>query len=185
MRIDLGGIAKLYIIEAGAKALERQGVARALVNGGGDVACFGAMPWRIAVRDPRAPDTLIGVLSIERGIVASSGDYERYFERDGRRYHHILDPRTGYPSTGVRGVTLVSERLDVVSQGLGEMKSLASGVGDLKKVLTNIKTRGLFGEVQEGSPVLLKTPLIGPQESPDKGHQSHIRPETLLLVHGF
>jgi thiamine biosynthesis lipoprotein len=121
MRIDLGGIAKLYIIQAGAELLQRRGVDRALVNGGGDVACFareGAPPWRVGVRDPRAPDTLIGVLAIERGIVASSGDYERYFERDGRRYHHILDPRTGYPSTGVRGVTLVSERLEALD-GLG------------------------------------------------------------------
>jgi thiamine biosynthesis lipoprotein len=121
MRIDLGGIAKVYIIQAGAELLQRRGVVRALVNGGGDVACFaheGAPPWRVGVRDPRAPDTLIGALEIQRGIVASSGDYERYFERGGRRYHHILDPRTGYPSTGVRGVTLVSERLEALD-GLG------------------------------------------------------------------
>ncbi|HXZ51105.1 MAG TPA: FAD:protein FMN transferase [Burkholderiales bacterium] len=121
MRIDLGGIAKLYIIQAGARLLEDRGVARALVNGGGDVACFardGVPPWRVGVRDPRAPEKLLGVLGIARGIVASSGDYERYFERDGRRYHHILDPRTGYPSTGVHGVTLVSERLEALD-GLG------------------------------------------------------------------
>jgi len=121
MRIDLGGIAKLYIIQAGADLLERHGASRALVNGGGDVACFaraGAPPWRVGVRDPRAPDKLLGVLAIERGIVASSGDYERYFEHGGRRYHHILDPRTGYPSTGVHGVTLVSDRLEALD-GLG------------------------------------------------------------------
>lgn len=121
MRIDLGGIAKLYIIQAGAELLEQHGVSRALVNGGGDVACFardGAPPWRVGLRDPRVPEKLLGVLGIERGIVASSGDYERYFERGGRRYHHILDPRTGYPSTGVHGVTLVSERLEALD-GLG------------------------------------------------------------------
>ena len=121
MRIDLGGIAKLYIIDAGARALERAGVARALVNGGGDVAAFGgdaARPWRVGVRDPRAPDKLLGVLALVRGIVASSGDYERYFERDGRRYHHILDPRTGYPARGPHGVTLVCERLEALD-GLG------------------------------------------------------------------
>jgi FAD:protein FMN transferase len=121
MRIDLGGIAKLYIIQAGAEHLEQRGVSRALVNGGGDVACFahaGAPPWRIGLRDPRAPEKLLGVLGIERGIVASSGDYERYFDRGGRRYHHILDPRTGYPTTGVHGVTLVSERLEALD-GLG------------------------------------------------------------------
>ncbi|MDA8110227.1 MAG: FAD:protein FMN transferase, partial [Betaproteobacteria bacterium] len=121
MRIDLGGVAKLYILEKGVKRLERRGVARALVNGGGDVVAVsraGAPPWRVGVRDPREPDKLLGVLEIRRGIVASSGDYERYFLRDGKRYHHVLDPRTGYPSEGPRGVTLVSENLEALD-GLG------------------------------------------------------------------
>lgn len=118
MRIDLGGIAKLYIIDAGARFLRARGVARALVNGGGDVACFGASPWRIGVRDPRSPEKLLGVLELAHGIVASSGDYERGFERNGTRYHHILDPRTGYPARGPHGVTLLGERLESLD-GLG------------------------------------------------------------------
>jgi thiamine biosynthesis lipoprotein len=121
MRIDLGGIAKLYILDAGARSLERAGVARAMLNGGGDVVLVGrdgSAPWRVGVRDPRAPQRLLGVVELRRGFVASSGDYERYFERDGRRYHHILDPRTGYPAEGPRGVTLVAERLQAVN-GLG------------------------------------------------------------------
>jgi thiamine biosynthesis lipoprotein len=121
MRMDLGGIAKLYILGAGARALERTGVQRVLLNGGGDVvaaADASAGPWRVGVRDPRAPERLLGVVELRRGFVASSGDYERYFERDGRRYHHILDPRTGYPAEGPRGVTLVAERLEAVN-GLG------------------------------------------------------------------
>lgn len=120
MRIDLGGIAKLYILRAGLRAAER-GAERVLVNGGGDVAAWtarGASPWRVGVRDPRAPEKLIGVIDVSRGFVASSGDYERYFERDGVRYHHILDPRTGRPSRGARGATLVAERLEDVN-GLG------------------------------------------------------------------
>ncbi len=121
MRIDLGGIAKLYILRAGARVLERSGTQRAMVNGGGDVVVAGrkgSAPWNIGVRDPRKPDSLIGVLALDRGFVASSGDYERYFERGGRRYHHILDPRTGYPSEGPHGVTLVAARLEAVN-GLG------------------------------------------------------------------
>jgi thiamine biosynthesis lipoprotein len=121
MRIDLGGIAKLYIIEAGAKRLERPDIERALVNGGGDVVALGhagAAPWRVGVRDPRAPNELLGTLELERGIVASSGDYERSFVRGGRRYHHVLDPRTGMPAEGPHGVTLVSERLEAID-GLG------------------------------------------------------------------
>ncbi len=121
MRIDLGGIAKLYIVHAGLQVLERYGVARALVNGGGDVAASGgsrARPWRIGVRDPRTPERLLGVLRIERGFVVSSGDYERAFVREGRRYHHILDPRSGTPASGPHGVTLFGERLEAVN-GLG------------------------------------------------------------------
>jgi thiamine biosynthesis lipoprotein len=119
MRLDLGGIAKIYILDAGAEAIERAGAARALVNGGGDVVARSkGAPWRVGVRDPRAPHKLLGALELRRGIVASSGDYERYFERGGRRYHHILDPRTGHPSQGPRGVTLVAERLEAVN-GLG------------------------------------------------------------------
>jgi len=120
MRLDPGGIAKLYILRAGLRRLEGR-CDRALVNGGGDVAAWtaaGAPPWRVGVRDPRAPSGLIGAVEVSRGFVASSGDYERYFERDGVRYHHILDPRTGRPARGAHGVTLVAERLEDVN-GLG------------------------------------------------------------------
>ncbi|HXF66726.1 MAG TPA: FAD:protein FMN transferase [Burkholderiales bacterium] len=119
MRIDLGGIAKLYIVHAGMRVLERAGVARAMVNGGGGdlevIAPPRARPWRIGVRDPRTPQRLLGVLELARGFVASSGDYERYFVRNGRRYHHILDPRTGYPSEGPRGVTLTGGELAAIN----------------------------------------------------------------------
>lgn len=121
MRVDLGGIAKLYILEAGVRSIAHAGAVRVMVNGGGDVVVAGrenSSPWRIGVRDPRAPEKLLGVVELRRGFVASSGDYERFFERDGRRYHHILDPRTGYPTGGPRGVTLVAERLEAVN-GLG------------------------------------------------------------------
>jgi len=116
MRLDLGGIAKLYILRAGLRRLEERCV-RALVNGGGDVAAWsapGAPPWRVGVRDPRSPEQLLGSIQVHRGFVASSGDYERSFVRDGVRYHHILDPRTGRPARAARGVTLLAERLEDV-----------------------------------------------------------------------
>ncbi len=121
MRIDLGGIAKLPIVHAGMQVLQRHGIARAMVNGGGDVEVIGgepSRPWRVGLRDPRAPERLLGVLRVERGFVVTSGDYERAFVREGRRYHHILDPRTGYPAEGPRGVTLFGERLEDLN-GLG------------------------------------------------------------------
>jgi len=121
MRIDPGGIAKLYILDAGLRTLRRHGVDSAMINGGGDVLVAGAgraEPWLIGVRDPRAPARLLGVIALRDGIVASSGDYERFLEHEGRRYHHILDPRTGYPADGPRGVTLVGPRPETVN-GLG------------------------------------------------------------------
>lgn len=120
-RIDLGGIAKIYILDAGMHSLKQQGVRNAMINGGGDVLVMSDRehrPWKVGVRDPRAPEKLMGVLSLRNGIVASSGDYERYFEANGRRYHHILDPKTGYPTQGPHGVTLVSDSLERID-GLG------------------------------------------------------------------
>lgn len=110
MRIDLGGIAKLYIVDAGLAVLRRQGVTRALIDAGGDIAVFGGSPgrpWRVGIRDPRAA-RVAAVVALTDGFVVSSGDYERFFIKEGRRYHHILDPRTGYPTIGVQQVTLVS-----------------------------------------------------------------------------
>lgn len=121
MRIDLGGIAKHYILDAGMKVLRQNGVEHAMLNGGGDVETVGTIqghPWRVGIRDPRAPEKLLAVIELTRGFVVSSGDYERYFIRNGQRYHHILDPRTGYPTQGPHGVTLVAEELEQVN-GLG------------------------------------------------------------------
>ena len=118
MRMDLGGIAKLYILHAGLRTLKAHGIEHAMINGGGDVEVMGTTqgrPWRIGIRDPRAPQQLLGVVEATRGFVVSSGDYERFFVMDGRRYHHILDPRTGYPTQGPRGVTLVGVELETVN----------------------------------------------------------------------
>jgi FAD:protein FMN transferase len=111
MRIDLGGIAKLYILRAGMQALKRRGIAHAMVNGGGDVLAMGThhgRPWHIGIRHPRRDDALLATVALTRGWVVTSGDYERYFFVEGKRYQHILDPRTGYPAAGPQQVTLVS-----------------------------------------------------------------------------
>lgn len=114
MRIDLGGIAKLYILNAGMQELLRAGITHAMINGGGDVVVAGmrdGRPWRIGIRHPRREGELLATVELTRGWVVTSGDYERYFIRGGRRYHHILDPRTGYPAAGPQQVTLVGEEL--------------------------------------------------------------------------
>jgi len=121
MKLDLGGIAKLPILQAGLEVLRRNGHHNAMINGGGDVMVSGQLQgrnWRVGLRDPRAPERLLGVIALSDGVVASSGDYERCFVRNGHRYHHILDPRTGQPSQGPHGVALVANRQEAVN-GLG------------------------------------------------------------------
>ncbi|SOY42857.1 Thiamine biosynthesis lipoprotein ApbE [Cupriavidus taiwanensis] len=121
MRLDLGGIAKLPILDAGMRVLRHHGLRNAMINGGGDVLAMGQLQgrdWRIGVRDPLAPARLLGVLQVSDAVVASSGDYERCFVAGGRRYHHVLDPATGLPSAGPHGVTLVAPTVAAVN-GLG------------------------------------------------------------------
>jgi thiamine biosynthesis lipoprotein len=119
MRLDLGGIAKLPILQAGLHELERAGVTNALVNGGGDVLTMGSQhgrPWRVGIRDPLNPLQLFGVAELDgRAVVASSGDYERGFMHEGRRLHHVLDPRTGWPTQGVHGVALLARSIEEVN----------------------------------------------------------------------
>jgi len=122
MALDLGGIAKLPILEAGMTVLRSEGVENAMINGGGDVLTHGlwqGRAWRVGLRDPRAPERLLGVVPVAgTGVVASSGDYERFFFHAGQRQHHVLNPRTGRPASGVHGVSLVARDVAAVN-GLG------------------------------------------------------------------
>jgi thiamine biosynthesis lipoprotein len=112
MRIGLGGIAKGHALDRAVEVLEARGVGSFMIEGGGQVVTRGAKgdrPWRIGIRDPRgARDDVFAVLDVADASVSSSGDYESFFVQDGVRYHHILDPRTGRPSRGVWGVTVMS-----------------------------------------------------------------------------
>ncbi len=121
MRIDLGGIAKLPILQAGMRVLKAHGIHNAMLNGGGDVLVSGKLQgrdWRVGLRDPRAPERILGTLNLSDGFVAASGDYERFFMRDGQRFHHILNPHNGQPTRGPHGVALLARALDDIN-GLG------------------------------------------------------------------
>jgi len=114
MRIDLGGIAKGYIIDQGVKVLQNEGIKSGIVEAGGDLRIFGHRPyrkmWRIGIRHPREGEgKLIAVLETNETSIATSGDYERYFIQNGKRYHHILDPKTGFPARGCVSVTIVTK----------------------------------------------------------------------------
>lgn len=125
MSIDLGGIAKGYAIDRAIGLLRAGGVASALVNAGGDLYALGfkpdGTPWRVGVRHPRRPDDLIATLEVHDIAVMTSGDYERYFIKDGRRTSHIIDPRTGFSVRGTASVTLSAAsatRADALATGV-------------------------------------------------------------------
>jgi thiamine biosynthesis lipoprotein len=101
MELDFGGFGKEYAADRAAALLLESGVTHGYVNLGGDIRVLGprpdGRPWRLGVQHPRRPDTLATEIPLSHGALATSGDYERYFELDGQRYCHILHPRTGYP----------------------------------------------------------------------------------------
>ncbi len=159
MQLDLGGIAKLPILQAGLQALRAHGVRTALVNGGGDVVAMSersARPWRVGIRDPRAPQRLLATLEVREGFVASSGDYERFFVRDGRRWHHVLDPRTGEPTRGPHGVTLVGHELQAVN-GLGAA-AMVLGMREGRALVE--RTRGVEGLIVGADGELWASPAL-------------------------
>lgn len=111
--LDLGAIAKGFGVDGAVAALRSWGIGRGLVNVGGDLFALGASldhgPWRVGVRDPDDPRRLRTTLEVEDAAVATSGDYEAYFEHDGARYHHLLDPTTAAPRrTAQRSITVVA-----------------------------------------------------------------------------
>ncbi|EKD27062.1 MAG: hypothetical protein ACD_79C00898G0001, partial [uncultured bacterium] len=108
-KIDLGGIAKGYSIAESLKVLKSLGIANALIDAGGDVYALGKKDnkfWKIGIKDPFS-EGLIGYIEIKNNAVMGSGDYERFFEEKGKKYHHIFNPKTGYPTEGVTGITLI------------------------------------------------------------------------------
>lgn len=111
VRINLGGIAKGYAVEHGAALLRARGVEYALLNAGGDTRVLGdrrGQPWIVGIRHPRLSEQDVFTrLPIVDEAISTSGDYERFFEENGHRYHHILNPATGLPTEGILSVTVV------------------------------------------------------------------------------
>lgn len=114
MQIDLGGIAKGYTSSRVMEIFREHGIEHGLVSLGGNVQALGTKengkPWRVAIQNPEDELKYLGVLDITDKCVITSGGYERFFEQDGRRYHHIIDPRTGYPAeSGLLSATIISD----------------------------------------------------------------------------
>lgn len=111
MRIGLGGIAKGYGVDRAMAVLMEHGVEHGIVNAGGDLKALGRRlgeTWEVAIKHPRDEERVLAVIPVSNSCIVTSGDYARFFEHEGRRYHHIIDPRTGYPSEGCMSATVVA-----------------------------------------------------------------------------
>jgi thiamine biosynthesis lipoprotein len=120
VRIDLGGIAKGYAVDSSIRILRALGITNATVTAGGDSRILGdrrGRPWIVGIRHPDDPDRIIARIPLEDAAISTSGDYERYFDEDGVRYHHIIDPHTGKSPVGVRSVTVIGPEA-VITEGL-------------------------------------------------------------------
>ncbi len=130
MELDFGGIGKEYAADRAASVLAGLGVGGGFVNLGGDFRVLGpraeGQPWRIALQHPRDADALLGHVELSQGALATSGDYERFIELDGRRYGHVLDARTGWPVSHWRCVSVIAP----TCAAAGALCTLAMLMGD-------------------------------------------------------
>jgi thiamine biosynthesis lipoprotein len=131
VRIDLGGIAKGYAVDRGIELLRQRGITHALISAGGDSRIIGdhnGRPWHIGIRAPRNSEAMAAVLPLTDTALSTSGDYERYFETDGIRYHHIISPKTGHSANKVQSVTILgpnATRTDALSNSVFVMGAKA------------------------------------------------------------
>ena len=125
MRVNLGGIGKGYAVDRAVDIMRRSGLRDFMIQAGGDMYVSGGRgdrTWRLGIRDPRGPaDRIFATLDLTDATFSTSGDYERFFIKDGRRYHHIIDLSAGQPARLCRSVTLVTERAviaDALAKGV-------------------------------------------------------------------
>jgi FAD:protein FMN transferase len=176
MRIGLGGIAKGYAVDAAARVLTNEGLVSFIVQAGGDLYVRGLKPdsssYRVGVRDPRGsgPDDSFALLEVVDHAFSTAGDYERSFVKDGKRYHHILDPRTGWPATASRSVTIwakdafTADAIDDAVFILGPEKGLAlvESIDDCGAVIVDAQNKVWVSARLEGRVKILKQPTDGP-----------------------
>jgi thiamine biosynthesis lipoprotein len=161
MRMSLGGIAKGFAVDAAAAVLTTEGITDFFVQAGGDLYVRGKKPdgsaFKVGVRDPRKPcdlnqpnaDCYFALLEVQDHAFSTAGDYERSYLKDGKRYHHIIDPRTGYPATASRSVTIwakdafTADAVDDAVFILGPEKGLAlvESLDDCGAVIVDAKNK--------------------------------------------
>jgi len=173
MRLGLGGIAKGYAVDRCSGVLRAEGLTDFMVQAGGDLYVAGSKgpnPWKVGVRDPRGgPDSIIAAMHIRDHAFSTAGDYERGFVLNGRRYHHIIDPKTGYPATASRGVTIfapnafLADSLDDAVFILGPKKGLelVASLPDCAAFIVDAKNQVWMSKSLEGKLVRTGAPTDG------------------------
>jgi len=157
VRIDLGGIGKGHAVDRGIAILKSLGIKNALVTAGGDSRIIGdrfGKPWVIGIRHPDDKSKVIAKIPLEDTAISTSGDYERYFDEDGKRYHHIMDPRTGRSASKVRSATILADsatRTDGLSKsafvlGPEEAMKLYNRLGDVDAILVTLEGKVLYSQ---------------------------------------
>ena len=157
VRIDLGGIGKGYAVDRGIEILQARGIAHALVTAGGDSRIIGdrfGKPWIVGIRHPDDKTRVIAKIPLVDTAMSTSGDYERYFDEDGVRYHHIIDPRTGKSASKVRSATILAStatRTDGLSKtafvlGAEEAMKIYEKLDDVDAILVTPDGRVLYSK---------------------------------------
>ena len=172
-RIHLGGIGKGYAIDRAAAMLKARGLTDFMIQFGGDLFVSGSdrgTPWKLAIADPRGAHQPFATLQMTDGTFSTSGDYERFFMKDGKRYHHLIDPDFGEPAMGCRSVTIVSNRAvmaDVLSTGVFIMgprdgMELIERLPDVEGVIVTSDNEVLVSSGLKGRLEILKPPTDAP-----------------------
>ena len=117
MRIGFGGIGKGYAAECAKKILKQNGIESGIVNAAGDLTAWGfqetGAPWTIGIADPNKKESVFSTFNITNTSVATSGNYEKFVIIDGKKYSHTIDPKTGYPISGIKSVTIIAENAEI------------------------------------------------------------------------
>ncbi|HFE32778.1 MAG TPA: FAD:protein FMN transferase [Gammaproteobacteria bacterium] len=147
VRLDFGAFAKGYAVDRAIEQLRELGIENAIVNAGGDLRAIGRhgeRPWRVGIRHPRQPGMLAAVDIEGDESVFTSGDYERYFDYDGKRYQHIIDPRSGYPAEGLSSVTVFARQADVADAAATAITVAGPDVADWLPVARALGVTGVM-----------------------------------------
>lgn len=152
VRLDFGGFAKGYAVDLAIEHLRDMGITNAIVNAGGDLRAIGKhgdRPWRVGIRNPRGEGVLASVDTEGDESIFTSGDYERYYEYQGKRYHHIIDPRSGYPARGVTSVTVFDSQADRADAAATAI--FVAGVHDWYQVARQMGVAGVMLVAEDGT----------------------------------